>query len=152
MTTNSTFEKSFGPVGSSAGLFILVAGLIVVFYSLSAIGLIVFGAFFGFTTFSTLIDFDRKRVKCSNTIFGLIRTGKWVYLHNEMKIGVRKSGKVWRAFSRGNRTLDITSQDFRLILYDKNEKEMMPLRKYENEPAAISDLNILSKQLKLEIL
>jgi hypothetical protein len=58
---------------------------------LSGLILIIIGAFIGFTTSSTLVDFDKKRIKFSNNLFGIITTGKWTYINSDMKFGIKKS-------------------------------------------------------------
>ena len=59
------------------------------------LSLVIVGAFVGFSSSSTFIDFDQKRVKFSNNIFGLIRTGKWMAIEPNMKIGLNISNQVW---------------------------------------------------------
>ena len=103
------------------------------------------GAFVGFTSTSTLIDFDKKRIRFSNNIFGIISIGRWIAIQADMKIGIKKSNKVWRAYSRSNRTLDIVSNDYILILYDSKGKEIMPLYKSDNLDTAKLNLDKFSK-------
>jgi len=122
MKTNNLLEKSFGPVGTSAGVLMFIVGVIATFNSFYGLILVFWGAFIGFTSTSTLIDFDRRRVKFSNNFFGIIRIGNWINIESDMKIGIKKSNKVWRAYSMSNRTLDIESKDFRIILYDSDDK------------------------------
>jgi hypothetical protein len=152
MTTNNKLDKSFGPVGTSAGVFLFAAGLITTYYSLTGLILVIIGAFVGFTATSTLIDFDKRRLKFSNNLFGIIRIGKWTNINEDMKIGIKKSNKAWRAYSRSNRTLDISKNDFRLTLFDKNGKEIMPIKKYSNPDSAKSDLDKIRKQLELSVI
>ncbi len=152
MKTNYKLDKSFGPVGTSAGIFLFVAGLIITYFSHSGLILVLIGAFVGFTSTSTLIDFANKRLKFSNNLFGIIPTGQWTYINPDMKIGIKKSNKVWRAYSKSNRTLDISNTDFRLILYDSNGKEIMPIKKTDNLDSAKSDLDKISKQLGISVI
>jgi hypothetical protein len=152
MTTKNKLDKSFGPVGTSAGIFLFAAGLIITFYSLPGLILVLIGAFVGFTSTSTLIDFDKKRIRFSNNIFGIIPIGQWISIQTDMKIGIKKSNKVWRAYSRSNRTLDIANNDYRLILYDSKGKEIMPLQKSDNLDSAKLNLDKISKQLGIGII
>lgn len=140
-------DKTFGPVGAPAGIFLFVIGWWVTIYSLFGIFLILIGAFIGFTSTHTWIDVDKKRMKFSSTLFGVIPTGQWTEIQPDMKIGVKKSNKVWRGYSKGNRAIDIPDTDYRLILFDSNGKEIMPIRKTNHLDAALSQLEILSKQL-----
>ncbi len=152
MTNNYKLDKSFGLVGTSAGIFLFVAGLIITYFSWPGLILALIGGFVGFTFTSTLIDFDKKRLKFSNNLFGIIPIGQWTYIDPDMKIGIRKSNKVWRTYSRSNRTIDISSKDFRLILYDATGKEIMPIKKTNNLDSAKSDMDKISKLLEISVI
>lgn len=151
MITNNRLDRSFGTVGSSAGVFVFIAGSILTCLYFSALILVLIGAFVGFTTSSSLIDYGKKQVKFSNNLFGLIRIGKWMPLEPSMKIGIKESNQVYRTFSRGNRTLDVTQNDFRLMLYDSGNNEIMPIKKLESLDAAKIELEIECKRLGLAI-
>ena len=149
MISNNRLDKSFGPVGKWAGVFMFIAGLVESCSSLYGLILVVIGAFVGFTSTSTLLDYDKKRIKFSNNLFGVIRTGKWVPIDPTMKIGIRKSDQTYRAYSRGNQTLDVTQNDFRLIICDSEHKEIMPIKKVGSLDAAKIELEIECKRLGL---
>lgn len=144
---NNRLDKSFGSVGTSAGIFLVFMGIILSCFYPSALVLIIIGGFVGFTSTSTLIDYNVKKVKFSNNIFGLIPTGKWVEVDSMMKIGIRESKLTYRAFSRGNRALDIDQNDFRLVLFDSQNREVMPLKKFTTLEVAKMELDPLAKQL-----
>ena len=118
----------------------------------SALILVLIGAFVGYTNSSAMIDYGKRRVKFSNNIFGFIRIGKWMSLELSMKIGIMESNQTYRAYSRGNRTLDVTQKDFRLFLYDSMDQEIMPIKKTESLDAAKIELEIESKRLGLSIM
>lgn len=150
MIINNKLDKSFGPVGSFAGILVFAAGLFSIYYfSLFSLILVLIGAFVGFTNSSTMIDFDKKRIKLSNNLFGVIKTGQWIIVKPDMKIGISKSNQVWRTYSRGNRTLDTESKDYRLILYDSSGKMIMPIRKVSDINSAKSELEKICSQLGL---
>ncbi len=149
MITNNRLDKSFGTIGSSAGVFVFIAGVILTCLYFSAIILVLTGAFVGFTTSSALIDYGKKRVKFSNNLFGFLRIGKWMPLDPSMKIGIRESNQTYRAYGRGNQALDVTQHDFRLILYDSAKKEIMPVKKMKSLDAARIELEIECKRLGL---
>ena len=88
MITNNSLDKSFGTVGSTSGVIVFIAGVILSCLYISALILVLIGAFVGFTTSSAMIDYGRKRVKFSNNIFGIIRIGKWMSIEPSMKIGI----------------------------------------------------------------
>ncbi len=150
MITNNKLDKSFGAVGTSAGMFLFIAGLILTCLHLSGIILVLIGAFVGFSSSSTLIDYGKNRVKFSNNLFGFIRIGKWLQIEPSMKIGIRESNQTYRAYSRGNRTLDDTQKDFRIVLFDAANKEIMPIKKTDSLVAARIELEIECKRLGLK--
>ncbi len=152
MIITNKLDKSFGPVGSTAGIFMFFAGIAVLYYSFFGIIIVFLGAFIGFTSSCTSIDTERKRIRFSNNIFGLIKTGKWINIEPTMKIGIKKSSRAWRAYSRSNESLDIVSKDFRIILFDSNNKMIMPIKKVDSPNKAKSELEILSKQWGLEVI
>src|ERR1035437_8824113 len=95
MITNNKLDKSFGPVGTTAGIVIFVVGVLTIFSSFYGAILIVLGAFVGFTSTSTFIDFELKRIKFSNNIFGFITIGKWIPVMLSMKTGIEESNIPW---------------------------------------------------------
>jgi hypothetical protein len=147
MITHNKLDKSFGTVGSSAGVLVFIAGLILTCFYLSALILVLTGAFIGFTTSGAMIDYERKRVKFSNNLFGLFRIGKWMPIEPSMKLGIRESNQTYRSYSRGNRALDVNQHDFRLVLYDSANKEIMPIKKMDSLDAAKTELEIECKKL-----
>jgi hypothetical protein len=152
MTAINKLDKTFGPTGTSAGIFLFAAGLIITYFSLTGLILVLTGALIGFTSTSTSIDFDKKRLRFSSNIFGIIPIGQWIFIRSDMKIGIQKSNKLWRTYSRSNRILDITNKDYRLVLYDSNGKEIMPIQKSDNFDSAQLYLDTITKQLGIGIM
>lgn len=152
MKQNNRFDKSFGPVGSSAGLFMLIIGLIISFTSLFGLILVILGAFLGLTSTGTQIDFDNKRMKFSDSIFGIFRTGRWIPIEPGMKLGIRGQNVVWQAFSRSNRSLNIEDKCFMIILLNSDEQEIMPVKKAATLDSAQAELELLEKELGLELI
>ena len=154
MVINNKLDKSFGSVGAFSGiiLFVVGIGLIISYFSLTGFFLLCLGAFVGFSSTSALIDFDRKRVKFSNNLFGIIPYGKWIDIESGMKIGVKKSETNWRTYSKGNRTLDINNSDFRVIIYSSDNKEIMPLMKISTLDTAKMEAEMICNQLGLNMI
>ena len=149
MIINNKLDKSFGPVGTSAGIFLFVIGIITLYSSWFGLILVLLGAFVGFSSTSTIIDSDNRRVKFSNNLFGIIQTGKWIFVNQDMKIGIRESNITWRAYSRSNRPLEIDNKDFRLVLLDAENQEIMTLKKTDSFVSAKAELGILCNKLAL---
>lgn len=150
MITTNKLDKSFGPVGSFSGIIVFVAGLATVYFSLFSLILVLIGAFVGFTYSSAEIDFAGKRVRFLNNIFGIIKSGIWMNVKSNMKIGIVKSGKTWKSYSGGNRELDITNEDYRLILYNSSGKKLMPIKKTENMVSAKAELETICSLLQIK--
>lgn len=149
MKVNNKLDKSFGPVGSIAGMIVFIFGLASIYFSWYSLILVLIGAFVGFTNSSTEIDFDKKRVRFLNNLFGVIKTGKWLTIKPDMKIGISRSKKTWRSFSRGNRELEIETEDYRLFLSNSSGRKLIPLFKANNENAAIDELHKMCNQLEI---
>jgi hypothetical protein len=152
MIENNRFEKSFGPVGTTAGAIVFAAGLILSFTHLSGLILILIGAFVGFSNTSVQIDDENKRVKYSNNLFGCIRTGKWLRIDPAMILGMKETNVIWRSYSSGNRTLDISKPEHLIILYSSDNKEIMSIKKTKSREDAVVELERLKKRLDLRLL
>lgn len=181
MIEKNTFGKSFGPVGSTAGVMVMVVGICAAyFYSLSALILVVFGAFVGLTNSSTKIDFgnqsdrtnpsdrakrlehsnpsDRskrsyryvKRVKNALNLFGII--GKWITIKADMKIGIKKSKLTWRTYSKSNRAFDIKENSYVVALFDSKNRFIAPLKQVSTLEQANAEVATLCQKLKLSSL
>ncbi len=152
MIQNNKLDKSFGPIGAIAGITLFLVGIILLLFSLSGLFLILLGAFVGFTSTSTMIDMDKKRVRLSNDLFGIIKTGRWINIEPTMKIGIEQSNRTWRAYSRGSQSVDITNKDFRLILYDENNKQIVQLKKDKSFDSLKVKLELLSKHFGIRMI
>jgi hypothetical protein len=149
MKTSNKLDKSFGPSGSSAGLFLFITGVVTTFFSFFGLILVVLGAFLGFTYTSAIIDYSSRRIKFSEHLFGLVPKGKWIKIEKSMKIGIKESNMTWRTFSRSNRSIDTDVKDFRLILLDAEDQEIMPIMKLNSLDSAIAEQKILCDKLEI---
>lgn len=145
-------DKSFGPVGSSAGTFLFFGGLISLYFSLMGLVLVLLGAFVGFSSSSTAIDFQKRKMRFSNDIFGFVKTGKWIDLQPEMKLGFRNEARAWRSYSLSNRAIDVATDDYRIFLFDATGKTIMPVMKTDTPVKAEAELVRLGDQLKLTLI
>lgn len=122
-----TLGKSFGPVGSSAGLFVFIAGLAITYFSPVGLFLFGLGAFLSFSKSTTRIDCGRKRIKFSTDVFGIFSTGHWIDVQAGMYVKLERINKTWRSFSRGNRPLDIAVTGYCLYLYGSDNEKILPI-------------------------
>ena len=100
MIIKNKLDKTFGPFGTSTGFFIMIGGVIATFYSFLGLIIAIVGAFACFTSTSTIIDTDNKRIKHSDNLFGIIPIGKWIDIKPDMKIGLKKFHRGYRAYIR----------------------------------------------------
>jgi hypothetical protein len=151
MTIHNRLDKTFGPVGSMAGIILFIAGLVLSYFYLSGVLLILLGAFVGFSSTSAIIDPEKKRIMFSNNLFGIIPTGSWIDIEPSMTIGIKEFHQTYRAFSQGNRPLDIDQNDYRIVLYDQAKKEIMQLKRTGSIDSAKEECKALGDLLGLRI-
>ncbi|MCX6230652.1 MAG: hypothetical protein NTZ33_03840 [Bacteroidetes bacterium] len=149
MIITNRLDTSFGPAGKLSGTIVFIGGILMCFTKLSGLLLVLIGAFVGFTYSATAIDIDKKRIRFINYIFGIIKTGKWLNIDSEMKLGIRKSKSSWRSYSRSNRQMDIEKDDFRIMLFDADEKLLMHVKKFNTIESAEKAIELLASQLGL---
>ena len=149
MIIRNNLDKPFGPMVSFAGIVMFIAGLVATYFALTGLILVFVGAFLGFTSTSTLLDTDKKRIKFSNNLFGILAVGQWIDIKPEMKVGLKNIQRGYRAYSRSNRMLDVHSKDIRIILYGADNKQIMPIRKFDSLDSAKTELENLRKQFGL---
>ena len=151
MTENKRLDSSFGPAGTIAGAAVFVAGVFLTYSHISGIILLLIGAFVGFTHTSSQIDYKKKRARLSTNLFGIIRTGSWIGIQPSMAVAVKESALTWRSYSLGNRPIDAERKDFRVILVDASQNEIMPLLKAKTLESALSGLRTIGARLELKI-
>ncbi len=141
---------SFGPAGSFAGIIVFIGGLILITSSISGIILVLIGALFGFSYSSTALDPDRKRMKFTNNIFGLIKTGHWIEVNKTMKIGARRSNTTWRTWSKGNRVNDSAQIDLVMFLFGPDNKKVIPVKKIKTPESVDSEIEAMCLKFGLK--
>lgn len=149
MIIRNNLDKPFGPMGSFAGIVMFIAGLVATYFALSGLILVFVGAFLGFTSTSTLLDTDKKRIKFSNNLFGIIPVGQWIEIKPEMKVGLKNIQRGYRVYSRSNRMHDVHIKDIRIMLYGADNKQIMPVKKFDSLDSAKTGLESLRKQFGL---
>ncbi|HOP05533.1 MAG TPA: hypothetical protein PLE67_13760 [Tenuifilaceae bacterium] len=149
MIEKNSHGKAFGPTFSVSGLFLALIGIIASFYSLNGIIFILLGIFLAFTSTSTIIDFEKKRIKFLNNLFGFISVGNWIDIKPDMKIDFKKSNITWRTYSMSNRTLDLKDKNFSIILYDSKKHPIVTIKKVSSLEDAKAEVERITKLLEL---
>jgi hypothetical protein len=151
MIIKNKLDITFGPFGSSTGLFLTIGGLIATYFSIFGCLIAIIGAFAAFTSTSTSIDTDNRKIKYSDNLFGIIPIGKWIDIKPDMKLGLKRSHRGFVGYIRGNQPVDIHNNDIRVILYDSSDKMIMPVKKSDSVETSRNDLHNLSTLLELQI-
>lgn len=152
MIIKNKLDIAFGPFGSSTGFFLFLGGILATFYSFFGLILVVIGAFASFTTTSSQIDTTKMKIRHANNLFGFIPAGKWIDISPDMKLGLEKSHKGYLAYIRETQPIGIHNDDIRIFLYNAENKQIMPIRKFKSYDSSIAALENLSSQLGLKII
>jgi len=121
----------------------------IIVFSILLVLLFFGGAFVGFTTTYTKIDYKNKRMKYATKLFGIIPIGKWTYLTPNMKLGLKKSTERWGLYSQGNRSTSVDYTTLKIYLYDSEGYEIIPVKKIKKAKHAEVELEKMSKLLEL---
>jgi hypothetical protein len=152
MIIKNKLDIAFGPFGSSTGFFLFLGGIISIYFSLFGVIIVLIGAFVSFTSTCTFIDPDKKRIKFSNNLFGIFPVGKWIDIKPGMKLGLEKSHKGYQAYIRGTQPISIHNNDIRIFLYGPDNKQIMPIKKFNSYETSKRDLIELSNKLGIVII
>jgi hypothetical protein len=149
MNQNYKLDKLFGPSGTFAGFILFIVGLSTVYFTLTAIPLILLGAVMAFSFYESQIDPLKKCYRISLKLIGLYPVGKWNSFHNGDKILVQQYSGRHSTFSRGNRQLDIDVSDYRVVLIPEGSNTTVHLAKYPTEVQAQELARQLLAKLKI---
>ncbi|ASB48210.1 hypothetical protein [Alkalitalea saponilacus] len=151
MKLHYNLDKSFGPAGAVAGYFLIAVGVATIYQSFSGAILIVLGSFMAFSNTGASIDIDNFKIRFSNNLFGFIRLGNWQYVSPKMKIGLSNTKLVYRVYSMSNRSIEVKNSDFRIFLYNEDNKKGQAICRFKEKEDAEEELIKLSDLLGLEV-
>lgn len=141
---NNNLGKFFGPSSSYMGYVFIACGIFAITYSLLSLTLIIPGFFMAFTYNGTIIDTDNKKVKPYTSLFGIIRTGRWINADQFTRFNIIKARKKYTSYSRANVRFDMDVSDIQLILINRNSTKKVILNKYSNFEDAHKEMEELS--------
>ena len=98
------------------GYVFLAFGIFAATYSLLSLTLIIPGLFMAFTYNGIMIDTVNKKVKPYTSLFGIIKTGKWINADQFTRFNIIKATKKYTTYSRANLRLDLNVSDIELLL------------------------------------
>ncbi|MBN2779072.1 MAG: hypothetical protein JXR36_15650 [Bacteroidales bacterium] len=146
---NNKIDSIFGTVGVFAGWIILAFGIYSCFYSLIGISTVIVGLFLAFTNTSTKIDFENRKAKFSNNLFGIFSVGYWTDITSGMSLSLQKTTKSQNIFAFSNQKTTNTAQDYRIMLINEKGIAIMPLKKFDKKEDAENEIAELTKKLKI---
>jgi hypothetical protein len=152
MRIENKLDVSFGPFGSSTGLFLLILGLISTYYTLFGLVLAIAGAFTAFTHTITIIDTDNNKIRYCEYLFGFIPFGKWIEIKPDMKLGLRNVKRGYLGYIKGTQPFNIQYKDIRIYLYNSGNKKIIPVKKFDSIDSAAKELKSLAAMLGLTII
>ena len=129
------------------GYVFIAVGIFFCLYSPYILFFIIPGAFITFTYTGTIIDPDNKKVRPYTSLFGLIRTGKWIEVSSFSGFKIMKSNRRYTSYSRANVQLDMNISDIKLVLVNKNGTRKVILNRYKNFEDARKDREELKNTL-----
>jgi hypothetical protein len=129
---NHNHGKFFGPVQVFMGYIFIVLGLCCVIYSPGTLLLVIPGTFMAFTYSGTIIDTENKKIMPYTTLFGIIRTGKWIEVSAFSIFKIVKSNRRYTSYSRSNVRLDMNITDISLLLVSKRGTKKVVLNRFTN--------------------
>jgi hypothetical protein len=141
---NNNLGNFFSPSASYSGYVFIGCGVFAAFYSLFALTLIIPGFFMAFTYNGTLIDTDRKRIKSYTSLFGIIKTGKWVNADQFTNFSIIKATKNFTSYSRANLRFDMKVSGIELLILNTKTTKKIVLNKYSNLSEAQREMDSLS--------
>ena len=144
---NNNYGKFFGPVQIYMGYVFILIGIFCSIYSLTILLFTIPGAFMAFTSTGTIIDFENNRIRPYTSLFGFIRTGKWLEVSLFSGFKIMKSNRRFTSYSRANIRLDMNISDISLMLINKNGKRKVLLARYNNFEDARRDMDDLKSSL-----
>jgi hypothetical protein len=144
---NNKFGKFFGTSLTYSGYAFIIAGLLMVSTSVMALLLIIPGFFIAFTYYGTIIDAENKRVKPYISLFGFIRTGKWIETVKFSNFVIEKSTRKFTAYSRANIALESRITEINLAITNNDGKVKVVLNKHKSFEDAQKEKEELSKAL-----
>lgn len=144
---NNNHGKFFGPVQVYMGYVFVAVGIFCAIYSPYILLFLIPGTFMAFTFTGTMIDIENKKVRPYTSLFGFIRTGKWIEVSRFSGFKIMKSNRRYTSYSRANVQLDMNFIDIKLLLVNKNGTRKVELNRYKDFEDARKDMDELKRSL-----
>jgi len=136
MIENYKLNKLVDPSGVAAGYILLLFGLITIYFTLTAIPVLLIGSVMAFSYSGTRINLTRRRYQKYVMLLGIIRTGIWLPFEKSDKIMIEDYKGKYTSYSRSNRKSEIAIQDHRLFMRSDYYRKKIPLARFDNKQEA----------------
>ncbi|MGD2036049.1 MAG: hypothetical protein PVF73_13380 [Bacteroidales bacterium] len=147
MTENYNHGKLFGPSGITAGYILLIMGVITVYFTYTAIPVILTGVIMAFSYTGTRLDLQKKRYQTYFMLFGFIRVGLWLPFEKSDRLFVKEYKGKHTTYSRGNRRISTESHGFRVLLETTYNEKKKTMAGFDNEQDAQEKARQLQKMI-----
>lgn len=137
MIENFRLDKLFGPSGVTAGYIVLFFGMITIYFTLTAIPLIILGCIMAFSYRGTKMRMDKKRYQSYLALFGIIKTGVWLPFEKSDTLLVEKFKGKYISSGRSNRRASVLAEDFRILLKTSYNDKKIAIARFQDEKSAI---------------
>jgi len=138
MVTNK-INRFYGIVGLIGGILFTLTGFWAMFYTIKGILLVLIGAFIGFTNECTTIDTVQKKLRHTFNWMGFIPSGDWIEIKSRMKLEIKKPDYSYLMAGKKKRLIEKGDNFYYLLLFDENDKFIMPVKKYKRKQDAEED-------------
>lgn len=111
-----------------------------------------FISWFLFGTYSG-VDIDTKKLQFReyNQWFGIFKTGKWQTFENYKGVTLVHMNKVYKMYSRSNRTNSSFEKEFNICLVNRSKRPEVVIQKFKKEEDAQKRLDEFSIWLHLPV-
>ncbi len=136
MIENYKLDKLIGPSGNTAGYILLLFGMVTIYFTLTAIPVLLIGGILVFSYQGTRIKFENKRYQSYLMLFGFIRIGAWLPFEKSDLVLVKRFKGKYTSYSWSNRKNEMLKQDFRIMLSTSYNDKKILLARFESEQEA----------------
>lgn len=150
MDNSYKLDHSFGPIISKTGIIWIFIGTFTIKYSYWGIALLAIGMLLTFTFNYTEVNAQNMQIKNGTKYFGFLKFGKSISIKPEMTLKIRLISDNWQMNSLSNRSITTHSQNYYVILVDKESEEICRLAMAKTKDQSEIILEQICKQLKLK--
>jgi hypothetical protein len=137
MIKHYKLHKICGPSGIFAGYVLLVTGILTVYFTLTAIPLLLLGIFMSFSYRESQIDMETKMYRTDILLGGFLTVGEWHDFRNSDSILVEKITGRYLPFSRKSDKLRPFQPVFRISVKNAERKRPVILAEFPEESEAV---------------